>query len=167
MSDAMRSFGDFKKLCENVVADQEQSAGKIAALARATADASLRAELEKEYEETAAAAEAATADLELAQAALEDSDTIRDEKGTPVSKTRRFYLQNNPKAAREHEAKKQDANDALAAAQATIDDSTQRLMDLEAQLASEDPLGERGRQESERAMQAMSSMETQDMGSAM
>ena len=159
----MKSFGEFKKLCENV---EGQSAGKMAALARAAAEASLRAELEKEYKDAVEAGEAATADLELAQAALDDSDTVRDDKGKPVSKTRRFYLQNNPKAARDHESKQTEAQSAVDAAQAAIEDSAQRVADLEAQLASDDPRSERGRQEADRAMQMMADMQTQDMGSA-
>ena len=166
----MRSFGDFKKLCENVEAGQEQSAGKIAALARAAAEASMRSQLKKDYNDAVKTGKAATADLEAAQAALADSDTIRDAKGKPVPKTRRFYLQNNPQAAREHEAKQAEAQGAVDAAQATIDDSMQRAADLEAQMASDDPRAEQGRQEQEKAMQAMQAMadmQTQDMGSAM
>ena len=161
----MRSFGEFKKICEAV--EEEQSPGRLAALARAAADAALRKELKKEYNAANKEAAAATADLEAATAAADEAEVVRDEKGKPVPKTRPYYLQNNPKAARDHAARKQEADDAVAAAQATIDDSTQRAADLEAQMASDDPLLTRSQQQAEREAEAAAAeMQAQEMGDA-
>ena len=162
----MKSFGDFKKLCEAVAEQETQSAGKMAALARAAAEASMRKEMEAEYKEAMRTGKAAAADLEAAQAALADSDVVRDDKGKPVPKTRRFYLQNNPQVAREHEARKADAQSAVDAAQATIDDSMQRATDLEAQMNSEDPMLTKSQQMFDKAMSAAQANNPEAAGGA-
>ena len=150
--DAMRSFREFKKLCEAVEEQETQSAGKIAALARAAAEASMRQQMQQEYDDAVEAGRAATEDLAAAEAQLDAADIVRDTKGKPVPKTRRFYLQNNPKAARSHEENKANAQNAVDAAQAAIDDSTQRVADLEAQMNSEDPLLTKSQQIFDKAM---------------
>jgi len=90
----------------------------------------------------------ANADLEAAELAAAEASIVRDEKGKEVKKTRRYYLQNNPKANAAHQARQRAAQDGVMNAQNRIAQLQQKaqVKQQEAQLRKQEQMHQRQQQ---------------------
>ena len=91
------------------------------------------------------AASKADADLKAAELAVADASIVRDEKGKEVRKTRRYYLQNNPKANAAHQGRLRDAQNGVMNAQNRIAQLQQKaqVKQQEAQIRKQEEMHQR------------------------